>query len=174
MNEIIKKNGIQYGLIISLITILLTVVVYIVDLSLFTWVSILSFLVFLVLSCILIFKTKKELKGQITFKEAFTTFFIANVLSVLITMAFTYLLFNVIDPEANAVLKEMTIEGSVKMMEKFGTPSAEIDKAIEKLEKTDNFSLSSIFQGIVFSILFYSVIGLILSAIFKTNKPQQF
>lgn len=173
MNEIIKKNGIQYGLYIGLITILLTVIVYVIDLSLLGWVNGLSFLIIIVLSCILISKTKKQLKGVITFKEAFTTFFIATIVSVVISMAFSYILFKIVDPEANEYLKEITIKSTVEMLEKFGTPSSEIDKAVEKIEKTDNFSIGSILQGTVIAILIYSVIGLILAAIFKTPNAKQ-
>nr|WP_305069585.1 hypothetical protein [Flavobacterium covae] len=36
MNEIIKKNGVQYGLVIGLISILTTLFIYLTNIELFT------------------------------------------------------------------------------------------------------------------------------------------
>jgi hypothetical protein len=58
------------------------------------------------------------------------------------------------------------------MLEKFGTPTADINKAVAEIAKNDQFGVVQQLKGAVFSILFSSIFGLILAAIFKTNKPS--
>ena len=74
MNEIIKKNGITFGIITGVISILITASVYIIDLKLFTawWLGILSIGIYLGIGIYLLSKTKKELGGIFPFKDAFT------------------------------------------------------------------------------------------------------
>ncbi len=172
MNEIVKKNGINFGIITGLFSVLTTTLIYTIDISLFTsiWLGLSLIAIYLIIGIILLSKTKKELKGIITFKEAFTTYFISAVIGILISVAFNIILFNFIDPEVKDTLKELTIKSTVEMMEKFGAPSSEIAKAAEKLEESDQFSTGELLKGSVFSIIFSSIFGLILAAIFK-SKP---
>ena len=84
MNEIIKKNGITYGIITGVVSTLITTLIYSIDLELFTsmWVGFVSIALYTIISIVLLSKTKKELKGIFTFKEAFTTYFIAAVIEI--------------------------------------------------------------------------------------------
>jgi len=173
MNEIIKKNGITYGIILGVFSILVTTIIYAVDLSLFTnmWVGIFSLVIMTVIGVVLVSKTKKELKNLITFKEAFTVFFIAGIIGSTISVLFNIVLFNVIDPEVKETIQRLSIESTVQMLEKFGTPSSAINETIEKMQDTDNFSPSSLLMGLVFAFLFDAILGLILALIFRT-KPS--
>ena len=71
INEIIKRNGVTYGIIIGLISSLTTASIYAININLFTswWLGILSVLFYIVFSIILLSKTKKALNGVFTFKE---------------------------------------------------------------------------------------------------------
>ena len=53
------------------------------------------------------------------------------------------------------------------MMEGFGAPESEIDKAIAKMESENQFSLSNQIMGLAITLIFYSVIGLLLALIFR-------
>ncbi len=175
MNEIIKKNGITFGIISGIISVLITTLIYVIDIELFTswWIGILSIAFYIIISCVLLSKTKKDLKGQFTFKEAFTTYFISAVIGIVISVAFNIILFNFIDPAAKDTIKELTIKFSVKMMEKFGAKAADISKAVQEMEKDDRFGILQQIKGSVFSILFSSIFGLILAAIFKSKTSYQ-
>jgi hypothetical protein len=175
MNEIIRKNGITFGIISGLVSVLITTTMYIIDIELFTawWIGLLSVAFYITLSCILLSKTKKELNGQFTFKEAFTTYFISAVIGIVISVLFNIILFNFIDPSLKDSIKELTIKSSVQMMEKFGAKSADISKAVKNLEESDQFGIVQQLKGIFFSILFSSVFGLILAAIFKSKSSYQ-
>ena len=110
MNETIKKNGITFGLISGLLSVLITTLIYIVDLNLFTswWLGVLIIIIHILIAVLLLSKTKKELKGQYTFKEAFTTYFICALVGLLISVTFNIVLFNFIDPAAKDIIKEAT------------------------------------------------------------------
>jgi len=174
MTEAVKKNGLNFGIIIAVISILVTVLMYAVDVKLFAnyWVGIILFIVNLVLGIIAVAKAKKALGGFISFKDAFTTFFIAMALGAFISTLFTYVLFNLVDPEAKEVIMDEVITKTVTMMEGMGTPSDDMRTMIEEMKKTDNFSLGSVAKSYVFGLIFYIIVGLIVAAAMKKNKPE--
>ena len=161
MNEIIKKNGINFGIITGVISVLITSSVYIIDLSLMTkwWLGLSILAIYIVVGCVLFFK------------EGFTTYFISALIGVAISVLFNILLFNFIDPEAAVTLKEMTLKSTAEMMRNFGAPTSEIKKAVEKLENYDQFSALEQLKGSIWSIVGSAIFGLILAAIFKKDKP---
>jgi hypothetical protein len=174
MNEIIKKNGITFGVITGLVAILLTTTMYIVDLKLFTtwWIGVLSILIYIGIGIYLLLKTKKELNGVFPFKEAFTTYFISAVIGTLISVAFNIVLFNFIDPSAKETIKELTIKFAVEMMQKFNAPAEAVNQAIKDMQANDQFSIVELLKGSIFSIAFSALFGLILAAIFKSKSNQ--
>ena len=173
MNEIIKKNGISFGVITGVISLLITFSIYIIDLSLMTkwWLALLIMVIYIVIGCVLLIKTKKELGGYMTFKEGFTTYFISAIIGIAISVVFNILLYNVFDPEAAEQLKEMTMESTANIMKGFGAPASEIKKALENLKDYDQFSAIEQIKGSAWSIIGSSIFGLILAAIFKKDKP---
>ncbi|HSD14092.1 MAG TPA: DUF4199 domain-containing protein [Flavobacterium sp.] len=173
MNEVIKKNGINYGIILGTISILITASIYATDLKLFTnmWIGIVSIVIFLVIGIVLVTKTKKQLNGFITFKEAFTVYFLAAAIGATMSVLFNILLFNVIDPEAKATVNEYAVEYAVNMMKKFNTPTEAITKTVEEMQKTDNYSPFNLLKGLAFSFIFSAIFGALLALIFR-NKTS--
>lgn len=175
MNEIIKKNGITFGIITGVISILITASVYIIDLKLFTawWLGILSIAIYLGIGIYLLSKTKRELGGIFPFKDAFTTYFISAVIGIAISVIFNILLFNVIDTEAKDTIQENLIEFQVNMLKKSNTPTDQIKEAVEKMSEENQFDTVAQLKGSIFSILFSAIFGLILAAIFKSKPTYQ-
>ncbi|HWS60780.1 MAG TPA: DUF4199 domain-containing protein [Flavobacterium sp.] len=174
MNEIIKKNGISFGLITGVVSALLTTAIYSIDLNLFIkwWLGILMLIIYLTIGIVLLTKTKKELKGIFSFKEAFTTYFISAVIGILISVCFNILLFNVIDPSVKDTLNEITIKYTVETMEKFGAPSSAVNEAVKKMQESNPYSTFELIKGSAFSIAGSALFGLLLALIFK-SKPSQ-
>jgi len=175
MNEIIKKNGVAYGVGLGVFSVLVTALMYGIDLSLFGswWIGILLIAVSLVVYCLVIYNTKKQLNGQITFKEAFTVFFISAAISLAISTAFMILLFGFVDPQASDAIKDIQIENTVAFMEKMNAPAAEIDKATDRIMEQDTYGLGTQITGYFMSLAFMSVLGLILALIFKSRPAYK-
>ena len=175
VNEIIKRNGVTFGITTGIISALITTSIYAIDLNLFTswWIGILSITIYLIIGIILLSKTKKELNGVFSFKDAFTTYFISAVIGILISTLFNIILFNFIDPSAKDTLRELTIKYTVNMMQKFGTPASAINEAIAKLKENDPYSIIELLKGSVFSIVFSSIFGLLMAAFFKSKPSSQ-
>lgn len=171
MNEIIKKNGITFGLISGALSILTTTIIYVVDLKLFVspWIGSIGILIYLILGIVLMSRTKKDVQGQFTFKDAFTTFFIFAVVGTVVSVLFNIILFNYVDPSAKETIKELSMKMMISMMEKFDAPASAVNDALKGLKNSDQFSIGNLFKGALTSILVSSIFGLILAAIFKTK-----
>ncbi|WP_166921890.1 DUF4199 domain-containing protein [Flavobacterium poyangense] len=175
INEVIKKNGITYGVMIGIASSLVTATIYAIDLNLFTswWMGLLGLVISLTLSIILLTKTKRELKGVFPFKDAFTTYFIAAVIGILISAFFNIMLFNVIDPGAKDTLSELMIKYTVGFLQKLGTPASAINETIAKMKSSNPYDTLELLKGSVFTIVISSVLGLIFAAIFKSKTTIQ-
>lgn len=175
INEVIKKNGITYGVMIGIASTLITATIYAIDLNLFTawWMGLIGIAISLTISIILLSKTKKELNGIFSFKDAFTTYFIAAVIGILISTTFNIILFNVIDPAAKDTLSELMIKYTVNMLQKFGTPASAINETIEKMKLSNPYSTVELLKGSVFAIVISSIFGLIFAAFFKSKTIQE-
>ncbi|HLN95671.1 MAG TPA: DUF4199 domain-containing protein [Flavobacterium sp.] len=171
MNPIVKKNGITFGIISGVFSILVTALMYAVDVTLFASAAtgIVLLLAYLVIGVILMIRTRKALGGVMTFKEGFTAYFISALVGLLISTAFNYVLFNLIDPGAQETIKEVTITKTTEMLEGFNVPSADIDKAIADIEAQDQYSPYSLLKGVLMGLVVSSIIGLIFAAIFKKS-----
>ncbi|SHG84890.1 DUF4199 domain-containing protein [Flavobacterium defluvii] len=175
INEVIKRNGINYGIIIGIASALITATIYAIDLNLFVswWFGLLGIAINVTISIILLSKTKKELNGIFTFKDAFTTYFIAAVIGILISTLFNIVLFNVIDPGAKDTLSEIMIKYTVGMMQKFGTPASAINETIAKMKTSNPYSTVELLKGSIFAIVVVSIFGLIFAAFFKSKSTQE-
>lgn len=175
MNEIIKKNGITFGVLNGIFSILITLYAYIFDLELFGSLWLLFFIIvfFLALNITLLVKTKKALNNNFSFKDAFTTYFICLVIGITISVFFNIILFNIIDTELGEKVKQVTMESSANFMKKFGASAEDIKVEIEKISKSDNFSILSQIKGFFTNIAVSSIFGLILAAIFKIKPTYQ-
>ena len=169
-----KKSAITYGLILGAVLALMTTLMYVLDPMLLTkwWIGILSLLLVIVIAIVSVAKAKGLQGGIMSFKEAFTAYFITVALGSIISTCVGILIFNIIDPEMAAFLQEKTLEITAEFMQKFGTPQAEIDKQMAKLAEQDNYSIATQLKNYVFGLAFMSVIGLLVALIFKTKNPN--
>lgn len=174
MNEIIKKNGIKFGIISGIIGILSVLIPYSLWLELMIkwWYGIGFLVIYFIIGCFLLIDTKKKLDNYISFKDAFTTYFISAVIGILIGLVFNIILFNFIDTEVASQIKDLNIENTVAMMKKFGAPSSSIKETVEKLNDYNQFGIFEQLKGIIWSIIGSTIFGLILAAIFKSKSQQ--
>lgn len=174
MNPIFKKNAINFGIISGLIGITATTLMYLIDLKLFInlWVGGGMLLIWLVIGIVLLSKSKKENQGILSFKDAFTTYFLSAVIGILISTAFNMFLFNFFDTDARDKITEHAIEFNVQISEKYNVPQDQIAKQVEELEKNAQFGLKTQALGIVYSMFGAAIFGLILAAFLKSKNKE--
>lgn len=175
MNEIVKKNGITFGVIMGVVSVLITATLYAVDLELFVnkGVGVMSMVVYLILGVVVVSRTKKQLQGQITFKEAFTSYFLAAVIGSTISVLFNIVLFNLIDPAAKETLRDITLKYTVESLKSWNVPPSAINQTIKDLQEKDTYAPGSQMFGLIISFILNAILGLILALIFKSKSSQQ-
>lgn len=176
MNEIVKKNAIQYGIISGIASVLITTLIYTFDINLFLsgWITFLKFSVFTLISIMLLINTKKQLNSIFPFKTAFTTYFVHILIGLFLATTFEIILFNLIDPSLKDTIKEMSMKFTAGFMEKMGAKASDINKAMAAMQDVDQYSILELLKGSAIYILMASVYGLILAAIFKSKNTNNF
>jgi hypothetical protein len=178
MNEIIKKNGITFGIILGIIGVFSNLTVYLLggiskdNLLISSSIQILFWLAYLITRIIQCNNTKKQMNGFVTFKELFTTLTITILIGILVSQLFTFLLNNYIDVEYGKMMNEFMNEKQVEAKIAMKSFTRVTSQDIEEIKKTDNFSLKNITQGSLATFLISSVMNLILAAIFKSKTPE--
>ena len=169
--SIAVNNGLYLGGILALISVL----IYAVNLDLFTewWLGIILFIVVVVYGVFSSIKSRTSLGGFISFKQAFTSYFITIAIGTLIATIVGIAIFTFIDPEAATYLNEQILLLTKQTMERFGMPQEAMQAALYEAAKKDNFSLGMQSQAFVFRLAFYAVIGLIVALIVKKTNNKE-
>jgi hypothetical protein len=177
MNEIIKKNGINFGVILGVIGIVSQMTVYALggiskeNAILNSVIQFVFWAAYLIVRIIQCNKTKKEFNGFISLKELFTTLTVTIIIGILISQSFTYLFNNFIDVEYGNTLNEFMNEQQIVAQNAMKSFTKVTSEDLKKIAETNNFSILNILQGTLIAFLLSSVMNLILAAIFKKNQP---
>lgn len=172
--EEIRKSAAKIGLFLGLFVIVATTLVYTIDLSLFTasWYGMANMAIVIAFGVTAAIQAKKSQGGFLTFRQTFTSFFIAVLVGLFLSTVFSILLFNIIDPEAKQIITDNVIKMTAGLMEKFGTKPADINEIIKEMKKTDSFGVYGQLKGFLFNIIIYSVIGLVTALIIRRERTQ--
>jgi hypothetical protein len=170
-----KSIAINNGLYLGGILALISVLIYAVNLDLFTewWLGIILFIVVVVYGVFSSIKSRTSLGGFISFKQAFTSYFITIAIGTFIATIVGIAIFTFIDPEAATYLNEQILLLTKQTMERFGMPQEAMQAALDEAAKKDNFSLGMQSQAFVFRLAFYAVIGLIVALIVKKTNNKE-
>lgn len=175
MNEILKSNGIKYGVILGCLGILMHLTIYLLGgitkenaitgtvINCIFWVG---YLVTRIVQCT---TTKKQLNNVVTFKELFTTLTICITIGILMAQMFNYSLNNFIDVEYGKAMNEFMNEQQVVALNAMKSITDVSSEDLKAASETDNFSIVKILQGSAMAFLFSSIMNLILAAIFKSK-----
>ncbi len=178
-NQEVQNNSthsIKWGVILGVISVLITLVIYITDISLLTsgWVNTAIIIISIGLVFYASIDYRKQLGGFMTFGQAFLHCFVVLAISGLIALLFRYLLFNVIDPEAASVMAEAQMEATMKTMESLGGANGEMMDGMET-SLANQFNIGTMAMGYGFTLIFYAIGAAIVGAITKKkNKELEF
>ncbi|MBC3847140.1 DUF4199 domain-containing protein [Winogradskyella echinorum] len=176
MEKSLKSVSINYGLYLGLILSAFTIIAYAVNIELLVnfWIMILLLpLLAIVFGIISSAKSKSILGGFMSFKQAFSSYFITVAIGIIISTLVTIILFSFIDPDAAAMLQEIGMEKARALMERFGAPESEIEKAMAQAAEQDAMGISTQLLNIAKGLIFYAVIGLIVALIMKKKDPNE-
>ncbi|MFT4942744.1 MAG: hypothetical protein ACJAYD_000118 [Patiriisocius sp.] len=173
-NVTIKESAIQYGLILGGILAITTVLMYALNQELFlsAWIGVATIIVVIGAGIVSTAKAKDILGGIMTFKQAFSAYFITTAIGLLISTALGILIFAIIDPELANYLNGEAIEVARGLMERFNTPEAAIEEALKDMKDVDNFSIVSQGKSYLSGLIFQAVLGLLVGLIFKKRDPN--
>lgn len=174
MDKRIYNEAGKAGLIMGLSFLVITGGVYAIDYTMFAsfWFGILNLI--LVVGFLIYFygNWRKGRGGYVSFKESFAFGFLALVMSGVINLMFTCILYGVIDPDLPTKLTDALIDNTVGMLERFGAPDAQIDETIEQLEKqTESYTLEGQLKNFPMMLVMYAGFALIMGAIYKKERP---
>ena len=116
---------------------------------------------------------RNDIGGILSYGDAFKFSFLVFFVSYVVGIIFQIALYTVIDPELPEIMKQLTVEKTVEMMEGFGMSDEALDAAIIGVEDgideatTPMGMIKSSPWGILF-LLFFSAIAAIF---IKRNPP---
>lgn len=174
----IKNNPIdipiKWGIIISVINIVLYTILnkYVMNGNnmTFYYVGVGSTFVLTIVLLSVVARLQRTAMGDyITFKECFRSLFIAILIICVTSFLYQFLYSNFIDPNFLVRMKE----SSLAFAEKMGAPQEQLDATAEQLDKqiAESGSFSRQLLSVVWAIVFYSIIGFVISAIIRKKKP---
>ncbi|MDA8787492.1 DUF4199 domain-containing protein [Schleiferiaceae bacterium] len=182
MSPLLKKIAIQFGILSTIFSVLYVLTVYIIDESMFTsqWGGIIVLLLSLVIFVVGVLQFKKQNGGYATFREAFSAFMLPFILATLLGMVFNLTFYNLIDAELAARNGERQFDAMLEMPEEnldgvmtfMGVSSVDElhEKIMEQAEMTKSFTGQ--LKGGGMGIAFFAVLGLIVAAVTKKNRPE--
>jgi predicted ferric reductase len=158
----LAQHAAKWGAIIGGGSIVLTLLIYIVDYTLLAdWKMIVLLLVFLGLVIYAGINYRNQIGGFLPYGKAFQHAFITFAVLGIVSTAFTVILYTVIDSELPAKLTEVALENTQKMMENFGVPEDQMDKAMEDAKERS-------------ADQFYAILSLIGALFVRKNEPVEF
>lgn len=175
MNNISKKTGSTFGYILASYYVLVNVIIFFSDFTLFAkpYLGITNMIVVLILGISCVWITKRRLGNLITTKEGFSAFFIMVVIGLFVNYTVQFILFNYVNPEAKIINNQLMIEMAENIAREINAPKEEIAKQIEFIRNNpnDNFSIKTLSFSFAQGVLGASIAGLLISLIFK-NKSE--
>lgn len=170
-----KQNAsIVWGVGLGVISSIVTLLIWMTNVNfLGNWMYGTAILIINIVVLVLATKARrKQLGGFISYKNALLACFITYVISLVISVMFSFFLYNVIDPELSTTMKTVAIENTSKMLEGFGLDEEAMEEAMVKLEEAD-YSYGAAKAGS--NILWGALVGLIISALIaifiRKEKP---
>ena len=172
------QNALRWGLILGAVSIALTAIAYAVDYSLFADLKfgLISFAIIIGITVYAGISYRKQIGGFIYFKNAFLHAFLTLAISGLLSTVFSIVLYSVVDPELPQKVADASIESTQKMMEKFGMPEDQLEKALEDARKDmeGRYTPIGLVKTYIWVVVGFAVFALIVGLIVRRKQPEEF
>ena len=163
------KPALIYGAILGFVGIVLTLVFYFLGLSFKSWTVYVSLAVGIaVLTYCLIAYRNEYMGGYANYGRLFLMALAIGFVSGILSAAFSYLLYTVIDPE---LIEKTKIFAQERIMNNSRIPESMHDDLFERIEKSTSIP-RIVRRSIVSPTIFYAIVGLIIAAFVKKEEPS--
>jgi len=173
MTTIIKKDGFLNGIILGILLIALTSYIYFVDLNLLNnvWFGTFKIFITILIGIFSVVYTKRKLGGFISFKEAFSSYFLTIFVGSLFLCIFIIILFSfVFTTEKIEVIKNIQSEFNLFIMKLNYATAAQMEEA-KKLSKALNPGDTMEIIGLsVRYLLRDCLFGLFVALVFRNKR----
>ena len=169
-----QEEVLKAGLLVGFASVFIVLITYIInfEISLEWWYGLLTLSVTIGLVIYLGINFRTNIGGYMSYKESFKFSFLVMTISYVIGIIFNIVLYTVIDPGLPEVIKQITIEKTVEMMEGFGSSDEVIDATIEGVEKgiDDSTTPMGLIKSSPWGLLFFALLSLLTAAFIKKNR----
>lgn len=167
------KETLKFGVILGFVQISLTILMYLIDINLLVGFKGAGIRLLLVAILVIFFAIRiRTLQGGfMTFGGGFKAMFIMGLIGMLMETTLMYALYNFIDTDLAEQTKQITINTTQEMLEKFNVPADQMEKSMEEIEKQDfSYSILKVIQAIFGSTVVGSGFSAIVAAIIKKES----
>lgn len=175
MDSEVNKYFIRHGLIFGAVSIILSLLFYLLGADFFSsnmfLISIVSILFAIVYPIVITSQFRKANGGLLTFAHGFRIVFFTLLIGGVLNFLFSLLLYHVIDPEYPKILMEKIMERTAEMMKNFGASEESIQEALDNAKSRDQYSIPSQVKGFGIGIVIYAAFALLIGAILKKDQP---
>ncbi|MAP54970.1 MULTISPECIES: DUF4199 domain-containing protein [Altibacter] len=169
----VKKIALNYGLLLALGTIVVSVIVYVLGMHMDQpwWQSALNFII-MAAAIVYGLKTfKKESGGFLSLGEAIKTGLAISLVAGVIGSIFTYIFVTVIEPDFVTQLLDVTRENMIEQNPQMTEEQLEMAMGMTEKFMTPWFMTA---MGLIASLFFGFIISLIAGLIMKQNRPENY
>jgi len=165
--------AIKYGVILGLISAIISLVTIISNSSGNYLIGIISFII----SIIIVVMANKAYKsangGYMSYGEGFKISLVSIVIGGIINGLVSFIYLQFIDPSALEAMKEAQIAATEKIMEALSVdiPEDQMDEAIAKIE-ADTTAFNFFKNAVISSIVGGLILALIIAAFTKKSRPE--
>lgn len=165
------QAAIRYGLIWGAISIATTLILYLLGMIQSTAANILLFIFGIYMMYQSGVNKRTELGGFISWKLAITPIWLTSVVSSILTVIFSWILFKFIDPD----LQELQREEAIKMTEKMRSwvGDAATEEQLEQLQTQDFASPGQYLLIFLGALLFYFLIACLIALVVRRKNPEE-
>lgn len=173
-----NSNAIKSGIILGVITIVISLLMYLVDYTLMVkWWYLLIFTPIIMIGATAYFgvSARNENGGYLNFGKAYIYSIICMLVASVVGLVWSILLLQVIDTELPQMLTDTAVSNQEAMMQNFGAPQDAIDEAIEKsrTDMEESMTLGGQIKGFfTTSLIFAAILSLISSLFIKKKEPE--
>lgn len=167
----VKKIALNYGLILALLSIVVSVIAYVTDNHIDRpwWVSVLSTVVMIGVIVYGLKEYKNENSGFLSIGDALKVGLAISLIAGIIGALYNYVFITVIEPDFVSQMLDMTRDQMVEQNPDM--TQEQMDMAIGISEKMMQPSIMSAI-GIIATLFFGFIISLISGLIMKQNRPE--